>query len=391
MVRSASQSGSQLAREAGQGQTPGGGRVRSHRGTKRDSKALGGGVGLGGQGGQQQQGQQGTPMLGYGLLPGDQGLVVQPLEMTANRWQPVNLPVRRGAAGSAAQVELDARALVERKVKALLNKLTIEKFDSISDQIISWANKVDPKPPAPAGGSSTPAPPENAGPTNLMEVIRLVFEKATDEATFSNMYARLCRKMMEHISEDVQDETMRNPQGQPITGGQLFRKYLLNRCQEDFERGWKMREGVKKREEEKEGAEKKEGEGEKEEGGAAKKAGQEELYSDEYYAAQKIKRQGLGLVKFIGELFKLQMLTERIMHECITKLLSNVDNPEEEEIESLCQLLGKVGQTLDGAKSRMRMDVYFTRMKELVKSKHITSRMQYMLLVRNAVFFLLGW
>ena len=38
-------------------------------------------------------------------------------------------------------------------------------------------------------------------------------------------------------------------------------------------------------------------------------------------------------MKFIGELFKLQMLTERIMHECIKKLLSNVDNPEEEEIE----------------------------------------------------------
>jgi translation initiation factor 4G len=39
------------------------------------------------------------------------------------------------------------------------------------------------------------------------------------------------------------------------------------------------------------------------------------LYSDEYYAVQKAKRQGLGL-KFIGELFKLQMLTERIMHDC---------------------------------------------------------------------------
>ncbi|KAJ7212570.1 hypothetical protein GGX14DRAFT_393471 [Mycena pura] len=39
------------------------------------------------------------------------------------------------------------------------------------------------------------------------------------------------------------------------------------------------------------------------------------LYSDEYYAAQKAKRQGLGLIKFIGGLFKLEMLTERIMHD----------------------------------------------------------------------------
>jgi translation initiation factor 4G len=29
------------------------------------------------------------------------------------------------------------------------------------------------------------------------------------------------------------------------------------------------------------------------------------LYSEEYYAAQKAKRRSLGLIKFIGELFKL--------------------------------------------------------------------------------------
>ena len=53
----------------------------------------------------------------------------------------------------------------------------------------------------------------------------------------------------------------------------------------------------------------------------------------------KAKRRSLGLIKFIGELFKLQMLTERIMYKCVKNLLGNVDNPEEEEIESLCKLL----------------------------------------------------
>src|ERR1700722_16110164 len=36
----------------------------------------------------------------------------------------------------------------------------------------------------------------------------------------------------------------------------------------------------------------------------------------------------------IGKLFKPQMFNERIMHECIKKLLSNVENPEKEKIES---------------------------------------------------------
>jgi translation initiation factor 4G len=35
------------------------------------------------------------------------------------------------------------------------------------------------------------------------------------------------------------------------------------------------------------------------------------------------------------------------MHECVKKLLGNVDNPEEEEIESLCKLLATVGSMLD--------------------------------------------
>ncbi|KAJ2985127.1 hypothetical protein NUW54_g10254 [Trametes sanguinea] len=74
------------------------------------------------------------------------------------------------------------------------------------------------------------------------------------------------------------------------------------------------------------------------------------------------------------------MLTERIMHECIKKLLGNVENPEEEEIESLCKLLTTVGALLDTPKARAHMDVYFSRMKELTKSGNVNSRMQFMLL-----------
>ncbi|OBZ78219.1 hypothetical protein A0H81_01906 [Grifola frondosa] len=104
----------------------------------------------------------------------------------------------------------------------------MERFDSISDQIITWANRSEK---------------EKDGQT-LIQVIRLVFEKATDEATWSEMYARLCHKMMEQISANVQDDGIKNSEGKPIAGGQLFHKYLLNRCQEDFERGWVAKEAT---------------------------------------------------------------------------------------------------------------------------------------------------
>ena len=291
---------------------------------------------------------------------------VAPLQVNANR-----------SDRKAFHADPDSSEVVYWKVKALLNKLTMEKFDSISDQIIEWANKSEN---------------EKDGRT-LIQVIKLVFEKAT-ESTWSEMYARLCRKMMEQISPKVQDDRIKDNEGKPIAGGQLFRKYLLHRCQEDFERGWVAKEAAA--------------------AAAATKATEDQidlmmnlrrpyavtaanekkddgkevaLYSDGYYAAQKAKRQSPGLIKFFGELFKLQMLTERIMHECVKRLLRNVDNPEEEEIESLCTLFTIVGSILDTQRARAHMDLYFSRMKELTKSLHVTSRMQFMLQVCDSFLY----
>ena len=162
-------------------------------------------------------------------------------------------------------------------MKSLLNKLTIEKFDSISDQIVGWANM---------------SQNETDGRT-LRQVIALVFEKAIDESAWSEMYAQLCAKIQVNISPEIKDEVLDQKEGKEYRGGYLFRKYLLTWCQGDFEKGW----GAKSEEE------------------SAKKPDKEaEMLSDEYYEAQKQKRRGLGLVQFVGELFKLQMLQPRIMH-----------------------------------------------------------------------------
>ncbi|KAG1802922.1 uncharacterized protein HD556DRAFT_1437982 [Suillus plorans] len=244
---------------------------------------------------------------------------VAPLKLSANRWVPTST-ARKG------QPDVDSSGLVDRKVKALLNKLTMENFETISDQIIHWANK---------------SVNEKDGRT-LIQVIRLVFEKAIDEAAWGEMYARLCRKMMEEISPEVQDDGVKNMEGKPIRGGHLLRKYLLNRCQEDFEHGW-----------------------------FAKDATTADF--------ERAKRQGLNLITFIGELFKVRILTERIMHKCVIKLLGNIENPKEEKIESLCQLLKTVGQLLDAPKARAHMDIYFMRMKELWKKNIVSTRIQFML------------
>ncbi|PIL33521.1 hypothetical protein GSI_04144 [Ganoderma sinense ZZ0214-1] len=288
------------------------------------------------------------------VLAGAQHLgPVVPLEVSPNRWRPMSLVKKRRPVDSRSPVVVDG------KVRALLNKLTMERFDSISDQIIWWANRSEK---------------EKDGRT-LIQVIRLVFEKATDEAMWSEMYARLCRKMMEQISPNVHDDGVRKADGKPIAGGQLFHKYLLNRCQEDFERGWVVKEATAAPDATKSSKD------QAVKAAAEQNKGEETVpYTEEYYAWQKAGRRGLGLMEFIGELFKFKMLTERIMHECVKKLLANVENPEEEELESLCKLLTTAGQILDTQKARAHMDVYFSRMKELTKSGNLNWRMRHLLL-----------
>ncbi|KAJ6541560.1 armadillo-type protein [Mycena capillaripes] len=263
-------------------------------------------------------------------------------------------------------VDPDSPEFVERKVKGLLNKLTMEKFDSISDQIIEWVNKSEK---------------EKDGRT-LNQVVRLVLEQAMDGEILSEICARLCRKMMVQISRKLQDDDIKNAKGKPIAGAQLFRKYLLNRCQKEFERGWVAKEATAAAatKDESDNVTKAASKNSNAEGNASGEPGDKiGLYSDEHYAARKPKRP--ALVKFIGELFKLQMLTERIMHECVKKLLGDVENPEEKEIslESLCTLMTTVGLLLDTQKARAHMDVYFSRMKELAKSRNFSWGVRFML------------
>ncbi|KAK0711545.1 hypothetical protein B0H67DRAFT_494038 [Lasiosphaeris hirsuta] len=277
-------------------------------------------------------------------MPLTQGLELKPIVVSATGWKPISITNKAAAAGPATG-HLDPE-LVQRKVKAALNKMTPEKFDKISDGILQIASQ---------------SKNEQDGRT-LRQVIQLTFEKATDEAHWASMYAKFCKRMLEMMSPEIRDEGILDKNGNVVSGGALFRKYLLNRCQEEFERGWKV-------------------DLPEPQPGADKKAGEAVLLSDEYYIAAAAKRRGLGLVQFIGELFKLGMLTERIMHECVRKLLEFQGIPDEAEIESLTKLLRTVGGNLDSTdKGRPMMEAYFQRIDTIVNLPDLPSRLKFMLM-----------
>lgn len=286
------------------------------------------------------KGQSGGP-----TIPLDQ---VVPLEKSENRWVPA-VVATDGTASTASEVtteaELISQEIITRKVKSLLNKLTLEKFDSISGQIWDYAKQSE----------------KEKDGQSLRTVIELVFDKAIDEPNFSSMWAQLCKKMSELITtgEPIIDENAVDKEGKPVSGVLLYRRYLLNRCQKEFLKGWKT--DLPKLEE---------------------SASGDVMLTDEYYAAVKAKRQGLGLVQFIGELFKLQMLTDRIMIDCMIRLCSDPQHPEDEETETMCRLLTTIGRSFEfsSKKNKEWFDVYFERMNEMYKSDTLSSRVKFMIL-----------
>ena len=86
----------------------------------------------------------------------------------------------------------------------------------------------------------------------------------------------------------------------------------------------------------------------------------------------------LGNIRFIGELFKKEMLTARIMHTCIMKLLNEKKNPDEEDVEALCKLMATIGRLIDRPDAKSHMDAYFKRIQGLSVNKSISSRHRFM-------------
>jgi len=311
--------------------SPRGGSVRGGRG--------GGGSRRGNDRGQSRRDDGGDKNM-----PLTAGMELKGLEKSTTGWTARSLNPT-AAAANATPDGMMAPDMVQRKVKAALNKMTPEKFDKISDQVIEIANQ---------------SKAESDGRT-LRQVIQLTFEKACDEAHWAGMYAKFCSKMLTTMSNEIVDETVKDKMGVPVTGGGLFRKYLLNRCQEEFERGWEVNLPEKP-------------EGESEEAA---------LLSDEYYIAAAAKRRGLGLIQFIGELYKLGMLTYRIMHQCVLKLLNFEGQPDESAVENLCKLLRTIGATMDnsGEQGHGLVNVYFDRITNILEThKDMPSRPRFMLM-----------
>ncbi|KAM9844721.1 eukaryotic translation initiation factor 4 gamma 1a [Aulostomus maculatus] len=218
-----------------------------------------------------------------------------------------------------------------KRLRSILNKLTPQKFQELMKRVKELSIDTEER---------------------LKGAIDLIFEKAISEPNFSVAYANMCRCLM----------GLKVPTSDKPGGFVNFRKLLLNRCQKEFEKDQDDDEIFEKKQKEMEAA--KDGEE------------RERLRIELEEARDQARRRSLGNIKFIGELFKLKMLTEPIMHDCVVKLLKNHD---EESLECLCRLLSTVGKDLDFEKAKPRMDQYFNQMDKIIKERKTSSRIRFML------------
>uniref|UniRef100_A0AAQ5ZXS5 Eukaryotic translation initiation factor 4 gamma, 1a n=1 Tax=Amphiprion ocellaris TaxID=80972 RepID=A0AAQ5ZXS5_AMPOC len=254
------------------------------------------------------------------------------LNKAEKAWKPsVKKSTRSRAAEEVEDSEDPEQAKTQdlfKRLRSILNKLTPQKFQELMKQVTDL--KIDTE-------------------ERLKGAIDLIFEKAISEPNFSVAYANMCRCLM----------GLKVPTSDKPGVFANFRKLLLNRCQKEFEKDQDDDEIFERKQKEMEAEEER-----------------ERLRVELEEAKDKARRRSLGNIKFIGELFKLKMLTEAIMHDCVVKLLKNHD---EESLECLCRLLSTIGKDLDFEKAKPRMDQYFNQMDKIIKERKTSSRIRFML------------
>uniref|UniRef100_A0AAQ5X2W3 Eukaryotic translation initiation factor 4 gamma, 1a n=1 Tax=Amphiprion ocellaris TaxID=80972 RepID=A0AAQ5X2W3_AMPOC len=257
------------------------------------------------------------------------------LNKAEKAWKPsVKKSTRSRAAEEVEDSEDPEQAKTQdlfKRLRSILNKLTPQKFQELMKQVTDL--KIDTE-------------------ERLKGAIDLIFEKAISEPNFSVAYANMCRCLM----------GLKVPTSDKPGVFANFRKLLLNRCQKEFEKDQDDDEIFERKQKEMEAAKDEEE--------------RERLRVELEEAKDKARRRSLGNIKFIGELFKLKMLTEAIMHDCVVKLLKNHD---EESLECLCRLLSTIGKDLDFEKAKPRMDQYFNQMDKIIKERKTSSRIRFML------------
>lgn len=217
---------------------------------------------------------------------------------------------RAGASGDVV-----SPAEIGRKARALLNKLTHDRFESLCTQILALPIST---------------------PEHLASLAAEIFGSSTTQGGFRSLYAELCMRLDAHFA------------GQSTSiGGKTFRKVLVSECQASFERSLEP----------------------------ADPALFEGLSGDEQFELEmKLKTRRLGNMGFIGELLVRRLLAQKLMPPIILELLSG----DEVALESLVAFLTVVAPCFDRKASLYQAHLHdaFATLRRKKNEKGLSTRMR---------------
>lgn len=251
------------------------------------------------------------------------------LNVSENAWKPKHL------VGEIALTEEEKKTEdLFKRFRSILNKLTPENFMVLVSQVNGL---------------------------NIDSVIRLdgcidlVFEKAISEPNFSVAYAQMCKEIGVIYVPTDEDKQKIN-----------FKTKLILQCQKEFSKHSSdnktdLKDASKM-----------------DESPELDKAEEMKLQHEE--EIRKMRHRAVGTVRFIGELYKIDMLNARIMHQCVKLLLGNED---EESLECLCKLLTTIGGKLELSSTKNTdFSKYFEQLLKIVQRKSnikVSSRIRFMI------------
>ncbi|XP_055589382.1 eukaryotic translation initiation factor 4 gamma 1-like [Uranotaenia lowii] len=257
------------------------------------------------------------------------------LRTSSNAWKPRFLQKQEETDEESAKSQE-----LFKKFRSVLNKLTPDNFSKLVEQVKTYVIDTEDR---------------------LDGCIKILFEKAIMEPNFTDTYAQMCKELGTIIKIENSDRIN-------------FKRKLITQCQKEFERhhtdkevnASEKQETIKKAIEE-------------------KVEDSEELQLELEEKDAKVRRRALGTIRFIGELFKHEQLTCKIMYTCINILLSE-EMLCEESLECLCKLLTTIGGRMekDPVADSQGLQYCFERLQDIADKKpnaiQVSNRIRFMIL-----------
>ncbi len=145
---------------------------------------------------------------------------------------------------------------------------------------------------------------------HLMSLVDIIFKKAIVESKFNEIYAKLCYELASYYIEDNDDKV-------------YFRELLLNKCQQMFEESANIKS-----------------------------------LAGTVTETFRSKEQIIGCIKFIGELYNVNLLTNKVVYSCFLILLSKVSPGNAYTIDCICTLMQTVSIKFVGSAPSEASGIY---------------------------------